>query len=170
MDDIILKAITILDINANDGEFSIYCAKLNDAVNIYAFESSSVLLPLLKNNIKNYENITILNYAMGHKIGLVKSNKKEEFINISGLYVPVNNEEVQMITIDSLNLTKCELIKLDGLSEEYILLGAKKTIERLHPAILFKNKSISDVLKDMNYEIHYDNKQYYIAIYKLLIS
>ena len=161
MDDYISKAVTILDVGAGDGEFSLYCSKLNESVNIYAFESSSIMFELLQKKINDEKihNITLLNYALGHKIGRAKMNKKDEYINIGGLYIKKNDEEVKIATMDSLNLTTCDIIKINTM-EDHVLIGARQTLELFHPTIIFKNKTSIDFLKNMNYNIEPLGEEY----------
>jgi FkbM family methyltransferase len=165
MESIIENSIIILDIGAGAGDFSTYCSKINDASNIYAFESSSIMFQLLQKNIKDLgiNNVTVLNYAIGHKIAMSKVNKKDEFINIGGLYIKKDDEEVKMITIDSLNLRNCDFIKIDN-SEEYVFIGASKTINTFHPAILFNNESSFPFLESLNYKIRKIDNKYLATI------
>jgi FkbM family methyltransferase len=152
---IIENAITILDIGAEEGKFSLECLDINESVNIYAFESSIIMHQILEKNIKDKgfsSNIRIFNYVIGHKNGIATLSKKDKYINIGGLYIK-QEDEVKMITIDSLNLTHCDLININVENEEYILLGAIKTINKLHPCIKFKNEKSIEFLKNQDYQI-----------------
>ncbi len=68
-----------------------------------------------------------------------------------------NKEQVQAITIDSLNLPRLDYLKLDveGM-EELVLEGAKKTIKRCRPIIQLEvlksdKQNLIDTLKKYNY-------------------
>lgn len=166
LEHIITNAITILDVGAGEGEHSFYCSELNKEANIYAFEPSSVMHQLFQKHItdRKTKNITLLNYAIGHKVTKARLQKKDEMINLGGLYVKKTDdiEEVQMVSIDCLNLTRCDYIKIEGI-EEYVLLGAQKTIERFKPAILFKKQESKAFLSNMGYTF-YDTDRGILAI------
>lgn len=85
-----------------------------------------------------------------------------------------NNQSVEMITIDSLNLTNVSLIKIDtdGTPENSVLKGAKNTIINNKPVILL------EIAGGVNYktadQIHRNNidstKQYVVSLGYQLIS
>ena len=80
----------------------------------------------------------------------------------------VNNEHrehdvVNIITLDSLNIPQCDLIKMDIQGYEYhALLGAKKLLDKFKPVILLENPSQTEecdvkakqFLLDMGYEVY----------------
>jgi FkbM family methyltransferase len=69
--------------------------------------------------------------------------------NLGGLGFGTDGEEVETITIDSLNLDRCDFIKLDLEGAEPLALsGATETIKKFHPAIIFEHNhhQLSDEL------------------------
>jgi hypothetical protein len=81
------------------------------------------------------------------------------------LYGNSFGESEQEIAIDSLNLESCDYIKIDLEGKEHLVIkGAKETIEKFKPSIMFKHNSqkppvetlkifdatkISDIFKDL---------------------
>jgi FkbM family methyltransferase len=64
----------------------------------------------------------------------------DNVFNLGGLGFGEDGEEVSAVTIDSLNLDQCDFIKLDLEGAEPLALqGAKETIKKFHPIILFEH-------------------------------
>lgn len=171
LQELIEKSEYILDIGAGCGEYSAIYSEINSEASIYAFESSSIMYQLLLKNLHDnvIKNVTALNYAIGHKVAMARLQKKDELVNVGGLYVrKIDDEEVQMITIDSLNLTHCDFIRIDGV-EEYILLGAHNTISKFKPAILYKDSNSTLYLTNHGYKIS-NISEGYIAIYEHILD
>lgn len=63
------KKITLLDIGANGGVFSIYCAPLCEK--IYAIEPSAILCKAIKDFSKGLDNIVVCNNAISSKQGFI---------------------------------------------------------------------------------------------------
>jgi hypothetical protein len=52
-------------------------------------------------------------------------------------------DDVPVISVDSLNLTRCDFIKIDAeMMEQKVLLGARNTLTRLHPYIFLENEAV----------------------------
>ena len=72
-------------------------------------------------------------------------------------------DQIEVINLDSLNISECSLYKLDIQGYEYFaLLGSKNLIEKCKPIILLENSPENDLnalefLKDLGYE----NYRYY---------
>ena len=62
-----------------------------------------------------------------------------------------------MITIDSMNLDKCDMIQLDVENYEFeTLIGARETINKYHPLIVMENgdtPEISQFMQGRDYRI-----------------
>ena len=159
----ILTAKCILDIGGHVGSHSVAYAKINDTTKIYTFEPQKRLYKLLKNNIfrNNIKNIETFNVCLGNKI--CKTNMATEIVdlkeswtintneltNLGGLSLGSDGEEVDMITIDSMNLDGCDFIKIDVEGFEMIvLLGGEETIKKFKPVIFFEmnHKKIDESL------------------------
>ena len=133
--------MTVLDVGAHIGTFSIPIAKkLAGTGHLYSFEPQKKLVCELAHNLElnNCHGTKILNVALGDQIQTVrmcspmKNNEGAGFIGKGG-------ELAQMVTLDSLNLGKVDLIKIDVENSEYlVLLGARETILRDRPTIIME--------------------------------
>lgn len=131
---LILKHINIndfvVDAGANIGAYSY--AFLKKANFVLSFESNPEAYECLKYNLKSFENSFCYNLALGSMAGKVEIVKD---INAGASHCKMSpNGTVDMITIDSFNLQKCDFIKIDCEGFEVdILRGAIKTIQKFHP-------------------------------------
>ncbi len=137
----VLPGMTILDIGAHIGTFSVPIAKkLNGTGTLYAFEPQFKLFEELTCNLElnGCENTHTLNVALGEKNGQVHMSRP--IANNEGAgYIGRGGPVVQMCTLDSLDLGKIDLIKIDIENAEYnFLLGAKQTLLRDRPTIIME--------------------------------
>jgi GR25 family glycosyltransferase involved in LPS biosynthesis len=141
LSDIIKNSSTILDIGAHAGSHTVVYKSINSNVKIHCFEPQEKLFELLSKNVlaNNLSDITLYGNSFG--------------------------ESEQEIAIDSLNLESCDYIKIDLEGKEHLVIkGAKETIEKFKPSIMFKHNSqkppvetlkifdatkISDIFKDL---------------------
>jgi FkbM family methyltransferase len=165
--------IFILDIGGHIGTHTILYSRLLNC-RIIAFEPQKRIYELLQKNVHDNQltNCTLHNCAVGHtNIRTTLSdtlydgyNCKIEYdvnkiLNYGGIGLGENGEQVNMITIDSLNLDKCDYIKIDIEGAEILaLMGAESTIHKFKPLIWFEctDKTVSDEMKksmDINFEI-----------------
>lgn len=163
------KGIAI-EFGANIGLHTVYLSKYFKE--IYAYEPQKEMFKQLKLNIEvnSIKNVKIFNAnpSSDKEILFCKSDKKkiEKFDNLIGeIKVAnqnnLNNTDCQKIIIkkiDSLKLKrKVSFIKVDYEFEK-VLEGARKTIKKDKPVILFKeddytNSQIIKQLKELNYSI-----------------
>ena len=156
----------ILDIGAHIGSHTmIYSHYFKDA-DIYCFEPQKVIYDILSKNINenSIKNCKLYNNCVGHKNTdttmskylydgydlEVKYNIKNKF-NYGGIGLGKNGEKTEMITIDSLNLNKCDYIKLDCEGSEILaLMGGVNTIKKLKPIIVFEHtdKCVTNEMKE----------------------
>lgn len=188
----IMKANTILDIGAHVGCHTIMYAQINPNANIYSFEPQTKLFALLDMNLKgnNIKNVTILNNAVGNEIKRIRmsnyvtdgpNNDKPLTYggydqNLGGLSIGIDGEEVSMVTIDCLNLTECDLIKIDVEGcEKMVIAGATNTIKKYKPVIFYESNhkrmvtpytiDVHDMIRSLgDYEIRELCDNNYIAI------
>lgn len=152
------KSNTILDIGGHVGYHSIGYSRINPNAVIHTFEAQSNMFSLLKRNIEANQledKINIYNKAMGHKLGSMNmatsitdgpnANTNIEYgtdreLNLGGVSIGIGGEEVEMVTIDSLNLDSLDYIKIDveG-AESLVFLGGEQTIKKHHPVICFEH-------------------------------
>ena len=165
--------IFILDIGGHIGTHTILYSRLLTC-KIMAFEPQKRIYELLQKNVHDnqLQNCVLYNCAVGHtNIRTTLSdtlydgyNCKIEYdvnktLNYGGIGLGENGEQVNMITIDSLNLDKCDYIKIDIEGAEILaLMGAANTIHKFKPLIWFEStdKTVSNEMKksmEINFEI-----------------
>lgn len=140
----------VLDIGAYIGTHSIFFAK-KVAPNglVYAIEPQRLQFNLLATNvtINNLLNVICINKFVSD----VEEKVKVPFLdpdveqNFGGIKIGKINqgELVESLVIDSLNLPRVKLIKIDVEDGEVdVLMGAKKTILRCRPALYVENNTI----------------------------
>jgi FkbM family methyltransferase len=125
-----LEEKNILDIGANNGIFTLL-AKSYNANKIIAVESNIDVFNLLKSNVKESSDISIINKAVtgksGNKVSVIK---RPEFCNIDGrcYIMPDEKGDIETISLDDL-IKKFDdkqiVLKLDVEGSEYdIIYGA----------------------------------------------
>jgi FkbM family methyltransferase len=98
---------------------------------------------------ENNEYVRLENVELHEAVYTNISYGDDNIFNLGGLGFGDDGEEVETITIDSLNLDKCDFIKLDIEGAEPLALsGAMETIKKFHPVILFEHNhhQLSDKL------------------------
>jgi FkbM family methyltransferase len=150
----ICKAETILDIGAHIGSHSFVYGFFNPNAKIYAFEPQKKIYDLLSKNVSIRPNVIPINKCVGHTnmtCNLSRNAKCGEnsdidicygngpIMNLGGVSIGGSGEEVEMITIDSLNLETCDFIKIDVEGAEGLVIeGATETIRKFKPIICFE--------------------------------
>ena len=174
----------ILDVGAHVGSHSVMYSKSIPNCEILSFEPQSVLHDILSKNIcdNDIRNCTIYNNAVGHKsmqTNMIKSfnqDGKDYLIEYSNANCGLNygaiglgegGENVNMITIDSLDLKQCDYIKIDVEGAEIlVLMGALNTINRFHPMIFFEENGLSvtdAMVKSMNIDFQCDTPRNFLT-------
>ncbi len=140
----IINSDIIIDMGANIGSHTISYGNMNKTCTIHSFEPQKQLFKILKKNcqVNNLtDRVKLYNKAIGHEHGYfyLDSIPDDEPYNKGGVKLGKNGERVEMITLDSLNLTGCDFIKMDiqG-SEPLALLGGEQTIRKYKPIIFFE--------------------------------
>ena len=129
MEEYVKSSDMILDIGAHAGEYTVYFSNLNSNASIYSFEQCKDAFETLRQNITecNIQNVVILNHAVGNKLQ--------------------TSPNTPMLSIDSLQLIRCDFIHINPKQDQHLILqGAKKTIETLHPIICFTTCSKTEQL------------------------
>lgn len=146
---LIQPGFVILDVGANIGTHTLSFAQLTGSTGfVYAFEPQRILFEFLCANIviNNYLNVLPMMAGVGEEPGeiiiplinpLAKTNAGS--VNIEGHSA---GDKVPMITVDSLKLVRCNLLKIDveGM-ERKVLLGARETIRRTRPLMFVENNT-----------------------------
>jgi FkbM family methyltransferase len=105
--------------------------------------------------------VPVLNYQMPASFGSLelKQLARSENIGQSVNYAAAETVEIPMVSIDSMKLARCDLIKVDVEGMEMdVLLGAAETIERHHPILFVETiksdkNAISSLLLSSGYRI-----------------
>lgn len=178
------KNATIIDIGANFGVMSLQFAKIASEGKVYSFEPTHYALIKLKRNLE-------LNPALAKRIEVINSflsakslekadikaysswkvnDEKSNDMHPEHLGAAKSTEGVGSMTLDdfckSKQLEKLDFIKIDTDGHEYeILQGAKQTITRYKPQLIFEiglyvmtEKNIdfnfySNYFKELNYQM-----------------
>lgn len=152
----ILNSRTILDVGGHIGYHTLGYKKINPQVKIHVFEPQKQLFDLLNKNLfdNEIENVFSYNLAVGHtnlKVTLSDiitdgPNCNESFsydsnkiYNLGGVSIGFGKTEVQMISLDSMDLENIDYIKVDveG-AESLVFLGAKNILQKYKPVICFE--------------------------------
>jgi FkbM family methyltransferase len=165
----------IIDGGANLGFHSIQFAKLAYNGNVYSFEPQPLIFNLLStNSLLNGCSETIRQYRLGLgdilnqqlKMTPIKEQVfSEDCINYGGRGLTDSEEgeeSVQLTTIDNLNLSKLDLIKLDVQGFELSTLkGGELTIKKNYPLMFIENypnsdqdQKVIDLVKEWGYIVY----------------
>lgn len=175
-----------LDIGSQLGYYSIIAKKINDKVEVHAFEPSPGPLYYLKKNIEQnglVNKIKMHELALSDSTGLVhfyeNYHSKYPYVkfplkggnNTSHPYISSYNEyKVKSITLDDFvlknNIKKISLIKIDTEGTEYsILENGKNSIETFRPIVICEmliehieqSQRILDLFNNYDYLFYYNS-------------
>ena len=141
--DLILPGNTVLDIGAYLGTHSVAFSQLvGETGKVISFEPQTDIFTLLEKTIteNNITNVELHNNAVYNSIKKIQfSNTNNGKASISHIRPRLPNpvkKEIQTITIDSLNLDRCDFMKIDVEMCEWVVLeGSKETITKYRPII-----------------------------------
>ena len=157
----------VIDCGAFIGDHTIaYAKRVGAKGTVFAFEPSKEAYECLEHNTKGEERVIIYNGGLGASL---KKAAMSEIDGNAGMNFLFNDrsvaEEINIITIDSLNLPKLDFIKIDCEGYELeVLKGAVDTIKRLKPKMLIEinqmtleragltREDIFTFLKDLGYK------------------
>lgn len=104
---------------------------------VHSFELAFDTFECLQKNMANIPNVHLYHAALGDKEGRVGIRRTEHSLG----HCVDEGTDIPMRTIDSLNLKKCDFIKLDLEGYEYHgLKGAEKTLRKYRPIVLIEEK------------------------------
>jgi FkbM family methyltransferase len=138
--------MTVIDIGANIGAHTLYFAQaVGPAGRVTAFEPQPVIHRLLCANLalNDIANVRPLQMGVGQENGraFVPALDYAQVGNFGGVALAKQGtEQVTVISIDSLELERCDFIKVDveGMEED-VLAGAAATIARCRPVLYVEN-------------------------------
>lgn len=134
-----------VDVGAYIGAYTLRAAKSRCIV--YSFEPNPNSYKLLSLNVfdNKFDNVKLYNVALGNKEGevIISPNFDETFVSTKGY-------KVKMMSLDSLDFNKIDLLKIDveGFEKE-VLLGSESTLDRTDKVII---------------EVHENNKNFVNSI------
>ncbi|MGD1808129.1 FkbM family methyltransferase [Dapis sp. BLCC M126] len=167
---ILQKGDQVLDIGANVGTHTLAFARLvTPQGRVMAFDAQQNIFQVLSANmiINQMYNVQCLNVMMGSEIGVrhIPASSIADATNFGAMsFVEYKNSNSQalspiktnrllpitMITVDSLSLERCALIKVDVEGMELdVFQGAIQTIQRCRPTIYFEQtgeKNLAEIL------------------------
>ena len=152
------------DVGANIGALTVGMARLvAPGGAVVAFEPQRAIFDILCGNLRSngLANVTAYRRAVGSRDGSIRVPSldyagPENFggVSLGGTH----GDEVEVVTLDSLNLPRLRLLKVDveGMEGE-VIAGAKGTIARLQPALYIENDRAdhSRALISLLFEIGY---------------
>lgn len=177
------EGTTVLDVGAYLGTHSLAFARFTGPTgHVVSFEAQPLAFAVLQRNVtaNALPQIALMNVVVADHAGMVRvpSIEIEERGNYGsaslrtqllpdevGLTLGTGQDatrelDVSAITIDSLQLEACSLIKIDAEgTEDVVLRGAQETISRLRPVVYAECNSIADgmrsigILRGLGYEV-----------------
>lgn len=159
------KEQNILDIGAHTGTYAISLA--NHCKHVYAFEPQKMTYYSLCGSValSNINNITCMNYGLGseEQIGIKTLNIISQDGGGSSLHTNNNaiirTEQIEIKTLDSLNIENISFIKIDVEENELdVLKYSQNTLKKSnYPKIIFEsnksNPTLFDFLENIGYRI-----------------
>ena len=175
--DILQPGDVVVEVGANIGAHTIRLAQLvGKEGKVIAFEPQRLCFQLLNGNvaINSLTNVYTYQKCVGESEGsvTVPELSPDEIHNWGGVSFEKQNEDegvrVERITLDSLNLTKCKLLKLDVEGMELqVLQGAVKLLDKCQPIIYMevdredKKAELINFLCKRGYKIYEHNPPLY---------
>jgi FkbM family methyltransferase len=163
---LIKPGFVILDVGANIGTHTLSFARLVEGNGfVYAFEPQRLAYEFLCANIviNNLLNVFPMMAGVSEKPGeiLVPVLNPNAQTNAGGINIEghTSGDLIRIVTIDSLQLSRCNLIKIDveGM-ERKVLLGARDTINQHRPALFVENNTPENSAKliELLFEMKYN--------------
>ena len=140
-DDLIKTWDVAIDGGAYEGRWALQMAQRFDRV--IAFEPDPVNFPMAEANLKLIANIELRRQAIFSEAAMVEMHPTRSKHSAGHYVLPEEGGTIEAVTIDSLRLPSCGLMKLDLEGAEYdALQGARKTIKRHAPILIVEIKGL----------------------------
>jgi FkbM family methyltransferase len=166
---IVRPADVVLDVGANIGAHTLWLAKkVGPTGRVYAFEPQRIVYQTLCANmaLNSISNAFCTQAALGEKASSIvvpplNYSAANNFGGV-GLGSYTTGESVPVMTLDSLNLSACRLVKIDveGM-EASVLRGATETVQRCKPILYVENDRVeksTDLMRlidDLGYDMYW---------------
>ena len=164
----VLPDSVILDVGGNFGQMAVLFSKI--AGHVHVFEAEPFIYTTLVKNLSenNCNNVTAHQVAVWHETGLDLFYPKADFNRFDswGSYgidpTAMDGQPIKSITIDSLNLPKVDLIKIDIQGSDLnAMKGAVNTISKFKPTIIFEYEPL------FNNQFNVKWEDYIVFIYNI---
>jgi FkbM family methyltransferase len=167
---IVKPGMVAIDVGANIGAHTVSLAKfVAPAGSVIAIEPQIVVFQMLCGNvaINNLNNVTTLWSAAGEKSGSIKVPQLDYNVegNFGGLSLESQRSgySVPVLVLDSLQVQRCDFIKIDveGMERD-VLKGAKKLLQKFKPILYVENDRVDKSealirhLLDLDYRLYWD--------------
>lgn len=129
---------------------------------VHAFEPQAEIREILLRNLErnHIHNVTVYPYALGHESKVLSYDVDPAQPGGTTMFNSNGAEPTSMVTLDSLNLSRVDLLKADveGM-EALVLLGATQTIATSQPIIFMERDTVivhgipthEAILEELNY-------------------
>jgi FkbM family methyltransferase len=159
----------VLDVGANIGAHTLCFAKLVGPEGaVLAFEPQRIVYQMLCGNIalNALTNVFANHLALGREAGTVLVPQPDYALpgNFGGIALGsfASGERVSVVALDSLDLPRCDFVKIDveGMERD-VLEGAARTIERFQPTLYVENDradrspALIEYLLGMGYRLYW---------------
>jgi hypothetical protein len=143
----------VLDLGGNFGQMAVLFSRMVPAGQVHVFEADPFVYSAMVRNVEQNRcaNVHCYNTAVWHESGKTLFYPQADFVRFEsyGSYgidpTATGGQQVQSITIDSLNLSQVDLIKIDIQGSDLnAMRGAVQTIAKYQPVIIFEYESLFD--------------------------
>ena len=154
----------VVDLGASVGPFTMSILDKNPK-HVYAVESSTKMFSTLENNMKNYKNVTCLNYAIDNN-GLDDCENDFDYVFHDKLY---KSKAITFKTfLNKFNINKIDFLKIDIEGSEYGLFNSKcfdvlkSNVKFLVAEFHLGNTDLKNKFRDFRNILIKNFKNYYI--------
>ncbi len=158
----------VVEVGSNIGSHTVYFAqKVESQGRVIAIEAQRLVFQTLCANIalNSLDNVLAIHAGAGKQNGTIQvpSLSPHQLHNFGGVSIgKEEGETTRLLTIDSLELAQCKLLKADveGM-EKQVLEGAKKTIRRCRPLLYLENDrkersaELVEYIKALGYRLYW---------------
>lgn len=169
LEQVIRPGMVVVEVGANIGAHTVAMAKACHPGALFAFEPQRRVFQILCANLalNDVENVVAYPDACGAEAGVATAPSIDysadgNFGGVSLMGADRSGEPVRVITLDSLELQSCGLLKVDveGFELE-VLIGAAATIARCRPVLYVENdrpkhqRGLIKLIHEMGYQLYW---------------